>query len=204
MGRLEDINIDAGSMKSDPPPHAVVEVSFGVELLISLLKHPQGISIWNNWVKSMDPLLNPEVTEHDDPPMLVTLDFTAGNLKGLSLDGIDLDPVWLEGTDFTGSSLKNSQIGFCPKAIFRNADLTNSVFNGDLTAVDFTGARMEGVQIKEFCTYQKGFPPIGMPFDLLSLCNEVDDEPAEAAGSPVGRTVEVKGRMMLMRGRRGR
>ena len=202
MSRLEDMEIDEHGMKSDPLPHAVIEVSFGVELLISLLKHPQGITVWNTWVKSMDPLLNPEVTEHDDPPLLFTLDFTHGKLRGLSnLDGINLDDVWLEGTDFTASSLRGAKIGFCPHAIFRDTDLSHAVINGDLTGVDFTGARMEGVEIQEFCTYERTSPPIGLPTELLSRCKAVEDEPSEAAGSPVGRTVEVKGWMMLMRGR---
>ena len=59
MSRLEDMEIDEHGMKSDPLPHAVIEVSFGVDLLISMLKHPQGITVWNTWVKSMVPLLNP-------------------------------------------------------------------------------------------------------------------------------------------------
>ena len=173
-----------------------------MDLLISMLKHPQGISVWNAWVKSMVPLLNPSYRdEFDDPPLLASLDFTHGNLRGLSLDGIDLDSVWLEGADFTAASLKNSHIGFCPHAIFRDADLSNAVLDGDISGVDFTGARTDGLQILEFCTYQKGSPPRGLSLELLARCKEVDDEPSEAAGSPVGGTVEVKGRMMLMRGR---
>jgi len=202
MSMLEDMEIDEHGMKSDPLPHAVIEVSFGVDLLISMLKHPQGITVWNTWVKSMVPLLNPSYRDKfDDPPVLASLDFTHGNLRGLSLDGIDLDAVWLEGVDFSSSSLQGGQIGFCPKAIFRGSDLSNSVFNGDISGTDWTGAILPGLVIEEFCTYQKGSPPIGLSLELLARCKEVDDEPSEAAGSPVGRTVEVKGRMMLMRGR---
>ena len=205
MSRLDDMEIDEHGMKSDPLPHAVIEVSFGVDLLISMLKHPQGISVWNAWVKSMVPLLNPSYRDkYDDPPVVVSLDFTHGNLRGLSLDGIDLDAVWLEGVDFSSSSLQGGQIGFCPKAIFRGSNLSNVVINGDVSGVDFTGAKMEGVVIEEFCTYQKGSPPRGLSLELLARCKEVDDEPSEAAVSPVGRTIQVKGWMMLMRGRRGR
>jgi len=201
MGRLEDMDIDdEHGMKSDPePPHAVVEVSFGVELLLSMLNHPQGIFIWNTWVKSMDDLLNPLCTADTDPPLLASLDFTSGDLRGLSMDGLDLDDVWLEGTDFTASSLKGAKIGFCRHAIFKDADLSNALVDGDVTGVDFTGARMKGVVIQEFCTYQKGSPPIGLHEDLLARCKEVD-EPSEAAVSPVGRTIPVGGRLMLMRG----
>ena len=59
---------------------------------------------------------------------------------------------------------------------------------------------MEGVVINEYCTYQKGFPPVGLSPDLLARCKEVEDDGREGPMQPFGEDVELKGRMMVMKG----
>jgi hypothetical protein len=208
MSRLEDQE-NKGSdgkdgLKGHPHrPHGVMGVTIGADTLLYMLSFDNGVGIWNRWIRSLEFFLNAPCTDKMDPPLVADLDFTGGDLRGLNLNGINLDDVWLEKADFTGASLRSAIIGFCPYAIMKAADLSHAILTSDVSAVDFTGAKLENLEIGGFCHYQQGFPPVGLSPDLLSQCREVPDDGREGPISPVGRTIQVGGRLMVMRGRRG-
>lgn len=186
-------------------PAMILDLDVGVDLLRSVLEDPQGVVIWNCWVSSLyhRGLILPSGHDGDpDPVLMVGLDFSRGDLSGLRMDGIDLAWAWLEGTDFTGTSLKNARIGFCPHAIFRGSDLTGAELCGDIGTADFSGALVGGVHIGFCCSHDIGSPPAGLPPELLSRCRKDRDDPTEAANTPVGRPVGVRGRVIISQGRR--
>ena len=208
MGRLEGMenmgSEDKNGLKVHPHrPHGVLGVTIGVDTLLYMLSFDGGVAIWNRWIRSLEHLLNSACTDKTDPPLVADIDFTGGDLRALNLNGINLDDVWLQGCDFSGSSLRSAIIGFCPYAIFRAADLSHGILTSDISGVDFTGAKFENLEIGGFCHYQRGFPPIGLPQDLLAMCREVSDDGREGPVKPVGEDVGLRGRMMVMRGQRG-
>lgn len=180
-------------------PYGVLGVTIGADTLKYMLTFNDGVKIWNRWIRSLEHLINPVCTDKRDPPLFADIDFTGGDLRNLQLDGINLDDAWLEKADFSGCSLKHAVIGFAPFAIFKAADLSHGILTSDISGVDFTGARFQNLEIGGFCHYQRGFPPIGLPADLLSQCREIPDDGREGPVRPVGEDVEIKGRLMVMR-----
>ena len=208
MSDLQDMNMNGKQGKNGLKVHphlsyGVLGITIGADTLKYMLRHDDGVAIWNRWIRSLEFLLNPVCTDKTDPPLVADIDFTNGDLRNLNLNGINLDDVWLRGCDFSGSSLKNAIIGFAPFAVFKGSDLSNAILASDISGVDFTSARVENLEIGFCCHYQKGFPPIGLPQDLLAMCREIPDDGREGPVKPVGEDVGIKGRMMVMRGWRG-
>ena len=198
---MENMGSDGkGGIVHPQLPYGVMGVTIGVDTLRYMLSFDNGVALWNRWIRSLEFFLNAPCTNKMDPPLVADLDFTGGDLCGLNLTGINLDDVWLERTDFTGSSLRNAIIGFAPYAVFKGADLTNAILTSDISGVDFTDAKLENLEIGGFCHYQRGFPPIGLPQDLLAMCREVPDDSREGPVKPVGEDVGLRGALMVMRG----
>ena len=193
---------DAGSIPLDVPRTSTVilDLDVGPGFLHEFLNLPDGVAAWNAWVAAAfdSGLILPSggALGGRDPLVMLGLDFGGGDFRLLCLDGIDLSSAWLGRADFTDSSLRGAQIGCCPRAVFRQADLTGAVISGDISGTDFTDARFDGVDLRD-SSYMRGSPPLGLPPGVLSQCREEPDEPTEAAGRLQERPVACRARLII-------
>ena len=129
------------------------------------------------------------------PPFGVTFDFSRLQRAHYRLDGIDLSLCWLADSNFTGASLKDAQMGCCPRTSFRNARLQGADFTlCDISDCDFAGAELEGT-IFDGAVYAVGHEPVGLPTATLALCKPeavpppVNPRTPENPQEPTGPTV---------------
>ena len=172
MSRRENKNKnDSGTGVESEPLKAILEVICGPEMLLNMIKFPNGIITWNNWMTAINDLMMGPTSTSQPNPFIVDVDFTRADLRGLNLEGINLQWVCLERTDFTGAILRGAQIGDCARSIFRDADLSHAVIYGEeLTGTDFTGAKLGGLNLKYNCVYGRESPPIGLTPELMEKC----------------------------------
>jgi uncharacterized protein YjbI with pentapeptide repeats len=94
------------------------------------------------------------------------VDLSGESFIKMDLSGLNLSDVQMRKADFTGSNLAGSVLGAVEGAGFRDANLTRSVFNDDISGADFTGANMKHVRISE-AKFRRRNPPIGLSPALM-------------------------------------
>lgn len=181
-------------------PKPILDIDMGADFIKAFLSLPHGIKQWNAWVKAAfsSGLLFPsgESLNGEDPLIMLGLDFSGGDFRGLLLDEIDLSMSWLEGADFTGALLRGALIGCCPHAIFKEADLSSAILGGDISGTNFHGSSLAGSDLGS-CFYQRSLPPIGLHPEFLAQCRQIPDEVAEPSGSLHVRPIVVRSRLIL-------
>lgn len=172
-------------MKTTRGSPVVLHVEFDGDFLKVMLSK-FGVVAWNRWVAAILGSI-PLFWNKEEPPARLWFDAEAADFTGGNLDGIDLGQVGCEGAKFDGASAVGAMFGDCPRAIFRNADLRDAMFTGDITAADFRGARLDGVSLVD-ATHDHNDPPVGLPAELLGTCRaeSLDDEPASWPPKGVG------------------
>ncbi len=153
-----------------------ITVEFDKSLFLRIIA--EGRHAWNDFVADLfeQKLLGANWSAGEKPPpVVVMLDLSGISLRHKRLDGIDLSQCWLEGADFTGSSLKDSRIGCCPKSNLRRTWLSGASFS-EITGCHFTDAHLEGVLL-DGALYDPADPPKGLPPELLATCRPDPNEP---------------------------
>jgi hypothetical protein len=82
-----------------------------------------------------------------------------------------------------------TMFGDCPGASFRNADLREGVFIGDVSGADFSDARLDGVSLVD-ASFDPDDPPVGLPDALSQTCRVEPVEDGRADGVLVVGLVE--------------
>ena len=159
----------------------ILDIDLGSDLLKSILQHG-GVESWNQWINDLADtgILNPECSRDSDPAMLVGFDLSHADLAGLVMPGIDLS--WCH----------------IAHASFRGCDLTGAKIAADITRVDFTDTRVDGL-ILEDCGYEQSSPPLGLPDHLLTQCKEDDVKPVRESTRLHTASVGIRGRLIFPR-----
>ena len=174
----------------------VLHIECGIHFLTTMLDR-FGADGWNGWQYAVLERLPMSWSEGaDEPPARLWFEAGSADFTGMRLDGADFGLVNCEAARFDRASAVGTMFGTCPRASFRNADLREAVFIGDITAADFSGARLDGVSFVD-ATYNPDDPPVGLPIELLRDCRAepIEDEPAGWPPAGIGlvkHTVNIK------------
>lgn len=150
------------------PPRVMLVLSAGPEILSQCLEKA-GVDGWNIFVKSLfdrNLVFTSWNNRKRPPPISLFFNFAGADLSGRNLDRTDLSFAWLVGADFSGSSLRGSQLSCIREAVFKKSDLRGAIIQSDLTGTDFSESQLDGASFTE-CSFDSGKPPIGLPEDIL-------------------------------------
>ena len=150
-----------------------LNLTFFESFLIDFLE-TRSVQEWNDWMRRLFDrnLICSAWRAHDEfPPMSLHFDFRSADLPNLNLDGLDMTQCDLTGANFTHTSLRGARFRWCPAAVFNGSDLRDAQFVcGDISAVNFTDARMEKrVLFDEVSPTILRYPPHGLC--LTTYCN---------------------------------
>ena len=115
-----------------------------------------------------------------EPPICFWFDGEGADISGRNLDGINLVLVWCQGARFDSASAVGAKFNCVSDASFRNANLRNAKFLGDISGADFRDAQLDGVTMN--ATYDPDHPPIGLPEALFRLCQREPDRMPKGGG----------------------
>jgi uncharacterized protein YjbI with pentapeptide repeats len=133
-----------------------------------------GVEGWNRWQEAASGNNFGHWSEGEaGAAVCIHFDMGGADLSGRCLDGLDFTLVWCKKTRFDGSSLVGARIGYCKYASFRGCDLRGAIIYGDITGIDFSDAKTDGIQFITLA-YEPKHPPIGLSSDLLQLFNIED------------------------------
>jgi hypothetical protein len=124
-------------------------------------------------------------------PIGVMFDFSGLRATHCRLDSIDLTFCDLDGANLEGSSLKGAKVGDCPRAKLRRTWLQGASFRGDVSAADFTDARIEGTDFSD-AHYLTESPPLGLPPDAMAAIECIPSDQAGSKDDPFMPPVNVK------------
>lgn len=193
----ETVTYRAGQNDCLNPP-VVMDIDVGVDCLLGLLERQDGIKEFNSLMQEIHDRLElfGQAREDEDPPLQIGFDFSGADLHGQDLHGIDLTYCWLERVDFSHSNLSGAQIGCCPGASFRRADLSGARLMGDISGATFEGACLNHLLLED-CVYERGRPPVGLPEEMLGLCRVMPSDPSQRPLRCPTWPVSIRARMIL-------
>lgn len=169
---------------------AVLHLQIGGDNFLGTMLDKFEVEGWNRWLNAtIDRLPLSWWGEHEDePPIHLEFDVESADLSGRTLDGIDLGLVSCEGADFSRASAVGAMFACVRHASFRDADIRDAIFTGDISATDFTDARLDNASFAD-AYFHADDPPKGVPLALLQgCCLDHDDESTDWATSAVGLT----------------